>query len=173
MKTLLSLFLLLCACFSTNAQQTQQYPTAAEAPGLEFAFELHVKIDGAFGVGPTSHGDRFVIPITGGTFEGPLIHGEILAGGADYQLVDKERNRTELEAIYCIRTHDGVSIHVRNRGLIWQGVNEHGQETYYFRAAPTFEAPADSQYAWLNNAIFVCTVVPWDGGIGLRIWKVQ
>lgn len=172
MKPLLSLLFLLCFVFTTHAQQSQ-YPTAAEAPGLEFAFELHVKIDGAFGVGPTSHGERYVIPITGGTFEGPLIHGEILAGGADYQLVDKERNRTELEAIYCIRTHDGVSIHVRNRGLIWQGVNEHGQETYYFRAAPTFEAPADSQYAWLNNALFVCTVVPWEGGIGLRIWKVQ
>ena len=171
MKTLLSLILLLCACFSTNAQQTQQYPTAAEAPGLEFAFELHVKIDGAFGVGPTSHGDRFVIPITGGTFEGPLIHGEILAGGADYQLVDKERNRTELEAIYCIRTHDGVSIHVRNQGII----AGEGEQTYFF-TSPRFEAPADSPYAWLNDGIYVCRpdfAGGQPGTIVLRVWRVK
>ena len=62
-----ALFLLfLCINLMAYAQNSPQFPTAADAPGLEFAFELHVKIDGAFGVGPTSHGERFVIPITGG-----------------------------------------------------------------------------------------------------------
>ncbi len=172
MKHLFLILFLLVTC-GLSAQTQPQYPIAADAPGLEFAFELKVNIAAPFSVGPTSHGERVVIPITGGTFEGPLIHGTILNGGADYQLVDKGRNRTELEAIYCIQTHDGVNIHVRNRGIIWSGRNEHGEDTYYFRAAPTFEAPADSPYAWLNNAIFVCTVVPYEGGVGLRIWKVQ
>lgn len=106
-----------------------------------------------------------MIPIIGGTFEGEGIKGEVLSGGADYQLMDKEHGRTELEAIYCIRTDDGVTIHVRNRGILTkQG---------YFRCTPTFEAPYDSKYAWLNDAIFICVPQGGDGYISLNMWKVN
>ena len=57
--------------------------------------------------------------ITGGTFEGPGLKGTIVNGGADYQL--NAEGRTELEAIYCIKTDDGIYIHVRNRGIIANG----------------------------------------------------
>lgn len=138
-------------------------------PELEFVLELKVKLGQAFGVGKTVHGNRFVIPITGGTFEGPRIKGEVLNGGADYQLQNNELGRTDLEAIYCIRTDDGVSIHVRNNGII---ANEGGKS--YFYCSPKFEAPADSKYAWLNNAIYVCRPSGFmDGGIALKVWRVR
>lgn len=140
-----------------------------ETPQLEFAMQLRVTLDNAYVVGETPHGRRQVIPITGGTFEGPLLKGTILSGGADYQLGSADGSRTELEAIYSIRTNDGVNIHVRNRGLICTG------ESFYFKAAPQFEAPADSKYAWLNNAIFVCQP-EWNNsfkGIVLNVWKVK
>lgn len=145
-----------------------------EAPGLEYAFTLRVTLGEAFGVGEMSHGNRFVIPITGGTFEGENLKGTIIPGGADYQLQDQKRNRTELEAIYCIRTDDGVSIHVRNRGIIWNGKDAEGHDQFYFRTAPQFEAPADSKYDWMNNSLFLCTVGGWmEGGIVLDIWRVK
>lgn len=132
-------------------------------PELEFVLELKVKLGQAFGVGETAHGNRFVIPITGGTFEGPKIKGEVLAGGADYQLQGK--NRTDLEAIYCIRTEDGVSIHVRNNGLI---------KGNYFYCSPKFEAPLDSKYAWINDGIYVCKPSGFMAdGIALKVWKVR
>ena len=121
----------------------------------------------------TQHGQRTIIPITGGTFEGPKLKGTIINGGADYQL--NTESRTELEAIYCIRTDDGINIHVRNKGIIYNGKDAEGNPTFYFRAAPTFEAPADSKYAWLNNALFVCTP-EWSQdfkGIILNVWKVK
>ena len=95
--------------------------------------------------------------------------GEIIGGGADYQLIDQEHGRTEVEAIYSIKTDDGVYIHIRNCGLITMG-----QGGFYFRTAPKFEAPRDSKYAWLNDAIFVCMPGPGDGtgAIVLRVWKV-
>lgn len=162
LSTLMCLF-----AFCANAQNN-------DAPTLSFAFELKVTLGQSYSVGTMSHGERFVIPITGGTFEGPRIKGTIIAGGADYQLIDKERNRTELEAIYTITTDDGVNIHVRNKGIIWNGKDENGNESFYFRAAPQFEAPADSKYDWLNNSLFVCTVGGWmENGIILRIWKVN
>ena len=165
MRTLfITLLLALCA-LSSNAQ--------SKAPELEFALQLKVTIGEAYGIDNTQHGRRTIIPITGGTFEGPGLKGTILNGGADYQLNTEER--TELEAIYCIRTDDGINIHVRNHGIIYNGKDAEGNPTFYFRAAPTFEAPADSKYAWLNNALFVCSP-EWSQdfkGIILNVWKVK
>ena len=145
------------------------------APQLEYVVELKVKCEGAYQVWQTSHGNRFIIPIVGGTFEGPKMKGTILPGGADYQLQDNEHGRTEVEAIYSIKTDDGVNIHVRNRGLICTGKDENGNPQFYFRTTPQFEAPFDSKYAWLNNAIFVCQPAFGgnDGTINLKIWKVK
>ena len=123
---------------------------------------------------PCNYGRRTVIPITGGTFEGPLLKGTIINGGADYQMANAE-GRTEIEAIYSIKTDDGVYIHVRNRGIICSGKDADGRPTFYFKAAPQFEAPVNSRYAWLNNAIFVCqpTFNTDFKGIVLNVWKVK
>lgn len=159
MKYLLSLLLMMSCTLLAWAQEV--------APTLEYVCELKVTCDPAFSVGQTAHGERVVIPINGGTFEGPRLRGTILAGGADYQLVDRKRDRTELEAIYCIRTDDGVNIHVRNCGIL------HNMDGFYFRTAPKFEAPQDSPYDWLNNGIFVCAPGFGEGYISLKIWLVK
>lgn len=140
------------------------------APELEFAFQLHVELGETFTCGETQHGTRTVIPITGGTFEGPAIKGTIIPGGADYQLGNTTLGRTEVEAIYCIRTDDGVNIHVRNWGIITLGNDE-----FYFTCQPKFEAPADSKYAWVNNKIFVCRpdFNVKASGITLNVWYVK
>ena len=151
----------------------QSYPPK-DTPQLEFALQLKVTLGQAFSIENTQHGRRTVIPITGGTFEGPGIKGTIINGGADYQLANAQ-GRTELEAIYCIKTDDGVYIHVRNRGIIAGGQDADGKPTFYFRAAPQFEAPADSKYGWLNNALFVCApeFSQQFQGIVLNVWKVK
>ena len=156
LKKLFSTFVaLLAVAFSSSAQTPE--------PELEFALELKVKLGQAYGVGETANGNRFIIPITGGTFEGPNIKGEVLPGGADYQMQGK--NHTDIEAIYCIRTDDGVNIHIRNKGIIAGN---------YFYCSPKFEAPLNSKYAWLNDAIFVCRPSGFmDGGIMLKVWKVR
>ena len=158
------LLIVLLTAFSLQAVAQVEVPK--ETPQLEFAMQLKVTVGEAYSCGETQHGRRIVIPITGGTFEGPKLKGTILSGGADYQLVDTTLHRTELEAIYCIKTDDDVCIHIRNRGIIADG---------YFKCAPQFEAPADSKYAWLNNALFVCSP-DWTQqfkGIVLNIWKIK
>ena len=95
-------------------------------------------------------------------------------GGADYQLISDDGKRTTLEAIYSIKTHDGINIHVRNEGIVYSGRDSDGKETFYFKAAPRFEAPADSKYAWLNNAIYVCSPsFGQPGTITLDVWMVR
>ena len=168
-KELLSvLFALLALC--THAQN---YPPN-DAPQLEFALQLRVTLGEAFSIDNTQHGRRTVIPITGGTFEGPQLKGTIMNGGADYQLNGAD-GRTELEAIYCIKTDDGVYIHVRNRGIIANGKDAEGKPSFSFRCAPQFEAPSDSKYGWMNNALFLCSpdFSPGFQGIVLNVWKVK
>ncbi|MBP5777512.1 MAG: DUF3237 family protein [Prevotella sp.] len=162
---------LMASVMGVSAQVSEPKDT----PQLEFALQLKVTLGDAFSCGETQHGRRTVIPITGGTFEGPNIKGTIINGGADYQIANTAINRTELEAIYCIKTDDGVYIHVRNRGIICSGTDAEGKPTFYFKAAPQFEAPADSKYAWLNNALFLCApdFSQEFKGIVLNVWRVK
>lgn len=170
-------FIAMAALFAASlmpakAQPAQTTP-ADDTPTLEFVCELHVKLGQTYTVGQTAHGARVVIPITGGTFEGPNMKGTVLDGGADYQLVDQKQGRNEIEAIYSIKTDDGVYIHIRNCGLIVTGQGADGKQNFYFRCAPKFEAPSDSKYNWLNNSLFLCKPGGFNpDGISLRVWRV-
>ncbi|MDE6394636.1 MAG: DUF3237 family protein [Duncaniella sp.] len=143
--------------------------TPSTTPELEYVMQLRVTCDPAVPVGATTTGSRLTIPISGGTFTGPRLRGEVLKGGADFQLHHADTGRTDLEALYNIRTDDGVTIHVRNGGIIAPD-----GKGYYFYTRPVFEAPVDSHYAWLNDAVFVCR--PDDkgmpGGVVLNVWRV-
>lgn len=168
------LFLMIIIMTAGMAMHAQTYPPK-ETPKLEFALQLRVTLGETYAVGESQHGKRIIIPITGGVFEGPLLKGTILNGGADYQLANADGSRTELEAIYSIRTDDGVNIHVRNYGIVYNGKDAQGNPSFYFKAAPKFEAPTNSRYAWLNNALFVCQPDFTTGfkGIVLNVWKVK
>ena len=167
---LLTVFLAFSS-LAINAQNT--FPKAA-TPKLDFVMQLNVTLGEAYTVGETQAGKRHVIPITGGTFEGPLLRGSIINGGADYQLISTDGKRTTLEAVYSIKTDDGTYIHVRNQGILYSGKGTTGNNTFYFKAAPKFEAPSDSKYAWLNNAIYICSPsFGTPGTITLDVWMVK
>ena len=171
MKKTIAIIAVLLA-FTLNAGAQVEVPK--DTPQLEFALQLKVTLGEAYSCGETQHGRRTIIPITGGTFEGPNIKGTILNGGADYQLANAA-GRTELEAIYCIRTDDGVNIHIRNRGIIANTKDAQGNQSFYFTCAPQLEAPSDSKYAWLNNSLFLCRPSFSQGfqGIVLNVWRVK
>lgn len=61
---------------------TAVFANTHATPELEFVVQLHVTLGQVYSVGKTTHGTRTIIPITGGTFEGPNIKGEVLPGGA-------------------------------------------------------------------------------------------
>lgn len=118
----------------------------------ELAFEALVDIAAPMTLGQTPLGKRRMIPITGGTFEGPRIRGEVVPGGADWQTLRPD-GATVIEAIYAIRTDDGAVIAVRNLGLT---VPAEGAAPYV-RTNPTFDAPA-GPHDWLNKNVFVGTI---------------
>src|SRR5688572_10236061 len=85
-------------------------------PRAELAFTIHVQIGPLQQIGQTPAGGARVIPITGGTFEGPKIKGTVIPGGADWQ-ISRPDGVTELRAHYGLKTDDGAIIQVKNHCL--------------------------------------------------------
>jgi len=148
-------------------------------PELELVFEARAELEAAMVLGETPVGQRRVVPITGGTFSGPKLRGEIVGGGADWQYTRPD-GVAVLEARYLLRTHDEVLIQVDNIGL------RHGPEDvlrrvaagepvdpkeYYFRAAPSFSAPK-GPYDWLNKSLFLCSGQRFARAVALWIYRV-
>ena len=145
----------LLATLTICAVQSGQAFAQAEAsePGLEFAFEEIVTLGQGIAVGETPRGRRNIIPITGGTFEGPDIQGMIIPGGWDWQLTRSD-GCTEIKADYMLRTDDGVVINIVNEGVLCPPVDGVARPV---RTYPRFEAPL-GRYEWLNNTAFVGTL---------------
>jgi hypothetical protein len=155
-----------------------QPDAAAATPGmgLEFAFEIRALIGTPLGSGPGRLGHRRVIPITGGTVTGPRLTGEVIPGGADYELIRPDGNSV-IEAHYALRAGDGTVIYVRNVGLfvapaeviarLDAGAAVEADE-YYFRSAPVFDAP-DGPQGWLSDRLFVAACRFSNEEVSIRV----
>jgi hypothetical protein len=143
---------LLFAATLLAAPLRAQSPAPA-APTLEFVYEEVVTLGPAQPVGDTPQGKRNIVPITGGTFEGPRLKGKILPGGWDWQLASPGGCFT-IHADYMIQTDDGVIINVRNVGT--QCKSTDGKEGALL-TSPAFEAPK-GKYDWLNGGVYVGTL---------------
>jgi hypothetical protein len=174
MRSTLCLGLLSVAlCGTALAQEDagRRWPVAGvAAPATELALELYVTIAPPVVVGPSDHGTRQFIPITGGRFVGAMgLEGEVMAGGADWQL-RRPDGVTEVMAIYSIKTADGVVIEVDNRGII---VPAAADGSRYVRTNVRFHAP-QGPHDWLNKTSFVGTITPsrQGGAVIIRAFKV-
>lgn len=142
--------------------------------GTELVMELKVLIGKTQVIGESDVGQRRFIPITGGTFEGEGIKGEVIPGGADWQLTRPD-GVLEIEAIYAIKTDDGQIIAVDNRGIVAPvaASDENARPGRYVRSTPRFKAPK-GKYEWLNQRIFVGTITPSPKGdfVTIRVFEV-
>jgi hypothetical protein len=153
---------------------------APVAPRLTFAMELHVKVGAPIEVGDIAAGRRRIIPILGGTFEGSGLKGQVLEGGADWQIVQRD-GLSVLDTRYTLRTERGQLIYIQNAGvrhappeiaaklLAGQDVDP---SLVYFRTAPTFETAAPD-LQWLTRSIFVATGERHPTDVVIRVWKVE
>ncbi|MDE7409583.1 MAG: DUF3237 family protein [Muribaculaceae bacterium] len=140
----------------------------SQTPILTHVFDIHAEIGETINGGANPHGTRVTIPITGGSVTGK-VNGRIIPGGADYQLVNPNQHRSELQAIYTIMTNDSVAIRVCN-----EGISRFAPDDSYFMTSPKFECDIHSPYDWLNNRIFVCRPVDFaPSAITLRVWIVE
>src|SRR5476651_626350 len=151
-----------------------------EQPGLEFCFRISVDLTaGIQELGKTGKGIRKVVPITGGSFEGPNIKGIVVAGGYDWQLFRAD-DIVEIDARYMLQTEDGDLVTLMNTGLrhgppeVMQRLAK-GEEVdasaYYFRSIPVFET-GNPKYAWLMRSVFIATGIRKPKQVLIDVWRV-
>ena len=95
-------------------------------------------------LGTVPHGIRSIVPVTGGSFEGPRLRGKVLPGGGDWLLLRPD-GVLELDLRITLETDDHALIYMTFQGL------RHGD---YFRTLPRFETSTES-YAFLNRIVSV------------------
>ncbi|KQU48109.1 hypothetical protein ASG67_12255 [Sphingomonas sp. Leaf339] len=140
-------------------------PTRVSEPELDFVMQTRVLVNPKLRVlgNVGGSGDRKMLEILGGDFEGPKLRGKILPGGGDWPLLRPDGVGI-VDARYTFETDDGVYINIINTGY-----RHAPPETlavldakravadpngYYLRTYTRFEAPL-GKYEWLSKHVFV------------------
>jgi hypothetical protein len=154
--------------------------TTPQTPSLSFLTTIEVAVGEPIEVGETPEGHRRIIPIVGGTVEGPALNGKVLPAGADFQIL-KSGTLTELQAQYAIETDDGDRIYVSNFGLRSGSADDitalvRGEsvppERIYFRCSPRLSS-AGERWAWLGSKIIVGTGERHPNAVRLNLFVVE
>ena len=164
---------------SASAQDSRA-ATAPAPPRLTFAFELRAKVGAPMELGQVTHGRRRIVPIDGGTVNGPLLKGTVPAGGADWQVIQRD-GFTELDTRYTIRTDNGQLVYVQNPGIrtaapdVMQKLLA-GQivdpSLVYFRTQPKFETSAP-ELQWLARSLFVGVGERYPTEVVIKFFRVE
>jgi hypothetical protein len=160
--------------------QSQGPPTAIQPPKLTLAMTLRVQVGPPMELGEVPRGRRRIIPILGGSFEGPNIRGKVLPGGADWQIVRAD-GLAELDTRYALQTEQGSLIYIQNAGMrhappdvtkkLLAGEPVDPAQVY-FKTIPTFETSAQ-ELQWLTRAIFIGTGERSPSEVVIRVWRVD
>ena len=149
-------------------------------PRLEHLCDLAVTIAAPVEVGRTPAGLRRMIPITGGTVKGARVNGNVLAGGADFQLILDGGTQAHLDARYVIELDDGSRVFVQNTALRVASLENsqrimNGQpvnpDEVYFRCQPKLEATTP-EWAWLSESQFIGSGRRAPDGVFLSFYRV-
>jgi hypothetical protein len=147
---------------------------------LEPLFTINAKVSTPQVTPDGPVGDRRFIPVTGGTFEGERLRGQMLSGGADCQLIRSD-GVAELDVRVTLQCDDGEIIYMKGLGLrhgpveIMKKLAE-GQDVdpseYYFRESMLFEA-APGKYEWLNRVLAIGSGRRGPDSVILEVFEVK
>lgn len=129
----------------------------------EFMFRMVLSVGTPQMAGTARNCELRIIPVTGGTAEGPRFKGEVLPGTAgDWLRVDPD-GTAHMDVRLTLRSETGGIVYVHYTGIrtgtpeVLARLNA-GQAVdpseYYFRTAVRFETGA-ADLAWMNTVIAV------------------
>jgi hypothetical protein len=142
-------------------------------PRLTRVYRLEAALGAPLDLGDVSQGHRRIVPLTGGTFTGPELNGNLLPGvSADWQII--LRDGTTLGDIrYTLQTDDGALLYVQSRGVrhgsaevlarLGRGDDVDASE-YTFRTSTQVET-ASRDLDWLNKGVFISVGGRRPGGV--------
>ncbi|MDT3684860.1 MAG: DUF3237 domain-containing protein [Pseudorhodoplanes sp.] len=129
--------------------------------------------------GKTPVGERRVINILGGQVEGPRLRGQILPGGADWQIMRPD-GAADIQARYTIQSESNGLVLVSSEGLrhgppevlaqLARGENV-DPALYYFRTLMRFET-ADPALDWMNRVLAIAHGARLPNAVKLDVFEV-
>jgi hypothetical protein len=135
-------------------------PTQLDA---ELLYEITCELGPPQPIGAGPFGNRGIIPVLGGRFEGPRMRGTIATPPAGEWGLTRADGVGRLDVRITLRTDDDAWILVQYTGLM-HGPAEAMQRAltrgdsdgsdYYLRTTPSFET-GHARYAWLNRVVAV------------------
>ncbi|MEV4776087.1 DUF3237 domain-containing protein [Microbacterium sp. LWH12-1.2] len=153
--------------------------TLLPVPTLESAFDVTVELGPIEDHHSTSAGSRRVVPILGGRISG-AVNAEILAGGADWQLIRPD-GTIEIDSRYTARTASGDHLLLHARGLrtgppdvlgrLRRGEDVDPHE-YCFRTTVQIETAA-AHLADLQRSLFVAAAQRQAKAVRYRAYRVD
>jgi hypothetical protein len=155
----------------------------AGTPALDDLMAISAEVGELVSMGPAPLGERRVVYITGGTFEGTTPHGEAITGdvlgGADWQIARRD-GVLELDARYALQEARGGIVQVVSQGLrhgppdvlarLARG-EEVDPASYFFRTFMRFETGA-AELAFLNTTMAVATAQRHARRVELRCYRI-
>jgi muconolactone delta-isomerase len=150
-------------------------------PHLTLVYRLQATVGHPLDLGETPQGHRRIVPLTGGTFAGPELEGQLLPGAsADWQIVLPDG--TALGDIrYTLQTNAGDLLYVRSRGVrhgspevlarLGRGDDVDPSE-YTFRTSTQIETAAP-ELDWLNKGVFIGVAGRQAGGVTYETYLVE
>ncbi len=143
-------------------------------------FDMSLTLHPPVALGSTPAGDRRIFPISGGTFQGrrlkgevfPLIGADLLLGRPDGSFVQDVR--------LLLVADDGANILMTYRGIRRASAEVSARlaageavdpSEYYLRSTPLFETAHES-YAWLNGVVAVAKGAREANGVKYEVYEV-
>jgi len=148
--------------------------------GKQPIFTIHAELEGITSLGRTPYGERRVIGILGGSVRGPKLNGQILPGGADWQIIRTD-GAADIQARYTIETDAGARILVTSEGLrhgppeVMEGLargDNVDPALYYFRTVMRFET-SDPKVDWLNRILALARGQREARAVRLDVYEVE
>ena len=134
----------------------------------------------AISVGAGMYGNRLIIEVNGGEFEGPRLQGTLRhAGCADWATMTADYGYLDVRGTF--ETHDGAFIFVEYYGrleltptvqaaLAGEGSTEYGES--YFVTTPRMQT-GDPRYQWVNNIMCVARGKLSPGRVDYEVFEVK
>ncbi len=141
-------------------------------------FEMQGRIGSSTAIGAGPLGTRVIGEVTGGSFTGARLSGQILTPGADWVLFDNT-GVGHIDVRLTLATNDGAHIYMHYTGILEytdkiskafaSGTStEFGDN--YFVTQPRFET-GDERYSWLNHVVAVAEGRLLEGGMHYKVYE--
>jgi hypothetical protein len=175
-------FIIAVGSSMNSATQETREPRDTDVSQLrsQLLFTINITLHPIQELGRTPLGERRVVPVSGGTFEGTRLRGAVLPHAGGDWLLMRADGVFQQDVRLTLQTDDGALIYMSYRGVRHASADvsaslARGEQVnpsrYYLRTAPFFETAAP-RYAWLNTIVAIGVGERLPNGVVYTVFEI-